>query len=365
MARKRRPFEVFSMSFLDCMSCGFGAVILLFMIINAQVRIAAESDPTLRRSDTTKIEQEIFEGRKNLIVARNTIEELSDERVEADGQIAQIIALIEELKVELAKNDQDTIAKIERIEKLQSDIERLEEEKKRLLADAEEAKSEGTRIRSFKGEGDRQYLTGLKVGGKRILFLIDNSASMLDSKLVNIIRRRNMSDEAKLRSVKWRQTVASVDWLSTQLPADSQFQMYIFNTSASPVLEGSDGVWLDVDDGNHLDQAMQKLRRSVPQNGTNMQSAYEVISRMMPRPDNVFLLVDGLPTQGEQPSSRRTVSGQERQRLHDRAVREIPSGIPINVLLYPMEGDYGAPLAYWMLAYRSGGSFMSVSKDWP
>ena len=85
----------------------------------------------------------------------------------------------------------------------------------------------------------------------------------------------------------------------------------------------------------------------------------------MPRPDNVFLLVDGLPTQGEQPSSRRTVSGQERQRLHDRAVREIPSGIPINVLLYPMEGDYGAPLAYWMLAYRSGGSFMSVSKDWP
>ena len=25
MARKRRPMEVFSMSFLDCMSCGFGA----------------------------------------------------------------------------------------------------------------------------------------------------------------------------------------------------------------------------------------------------------------------------------------------------------------------------------------------------
>ena len=38
MARKRRPFEVFSMSFLDCMSCGFGAVILFFMIINAQVK---------------------------------------------------------------------------------------------------------------------------------------------------------------------------------------------------------------------------------------------------------------------------------------------------------------------------------------
>ena len=94
MARKRRSFEIFSMSFLDCMSCGFGAVILLFMIINAQVRIASETDPTLPRSETNKIEIEIFEGRKNLILAKNTIEELRDETVTTDGQIAQIIALI-------------------------------------------------------------------------------------------------------------------------------------------------------------------------------------------------------------------------------------------------------------------------------
>ena len=31
MARKRRSGEVFSMSFLDCMSCGFGAVVLFFL----------------------------------------------------------------------------------------------------------------------------------------------------------------------------------------------------------------------------------------------------------------------------------------------------------------------------------------------
>jgi hypothetical protein len=30
-----------------------------------------------------------------------------------------------------------------------------------------------------------------------------------------------------------------------------------------------------------------------------------------------------------------------------------------------MEGDYQASIAYWLLAYGTGGSFMSISKDWP
>ena len=80
MARKRRPFEVFSMSFLDCMSCGFGAVILFFMIINAQVRETTEDDPSELMAETRKLEVEILEGRKNLVLAKNTIETLDDEK---------------------------------------------------------------------------------------------------------------------------------------------------------------------------------------------------------------------------------------------------------------------------------------------
>ena len=47
MARKRRTGEVFSMSFLDCMSCGFGAVVLLFLILDhaAQVEAVDLGDP--------------------------------------------------------------------------------------------------------------------------------------------------------------------------------------------------------------------------------------------------------------------------------------------------------------------------------
>jgi len=299
------------------------------------------------------------------VLARNTMERLEDERIRARDQIAQIVALIEKLKEELEKHDNTTLAKIERVEKLQSDIEKLEEEKNRLIAQEKANEGEGNRIRTFIGDGDRQYLTGLKVGGDRVLILVDASASMLDRKIVNIIRRRNMSDANKLRSLKWRQAVASVDWLSAQFSQSSKFQIYTFNSEAKPVLEGSENVWLEVGDGAQVDEAIRNLRRTVPQDGTNMLDAYDVINRLNPPPDNVILLVDSLPTMDAPTAERGMVTGAERLRYHYSAIDVIPSGVPINILLYPMEGDYQASIAYWLLAYGTGGSFMSISKDWP
>jgi hypothetical protein len=353
------------MSFLDCMSCGFGAVILFFMIINAQVRETTEQDPTDLMAETKKIEVEILEGRKNLVLAKNTMEQLTDETETAEGQIAQIIALIEQMRAELAQYDSETLAKIERVEQLQTDIETLQEEVKRLLALAEDQESEGNKLRAFKGEGDRQYLTGLKLGGQRTLILVDRSASMLDDTIVNIIRRRNMAEADKLQAVKWRQAVASVDWLTAQFQPGSKFQIYMYNTEAVPVIKGSAGVWLSADDSTQLDEAVRTLRKTVPEKGTNMLAAYEVASSLKPYPDNIILIADGLPTVEDLTDTRRTVSSRERTNMHFRAIRELPSGVPVNIFLYPLEGDYEAPILYWLLAFRSGGSFISVSRDWP
>lgn len=365
MARKRRQIEVFSMAFLDCMSCGFGAVILFFMIINAQVKETTEVNPADLMAETHKLEVEILDGRKNLVLAKNTMEQLEVEKDTAEGQIAQILALIEQLRAELSTFDSETLATIERVEQLQTDIETLEAEVKRLLALVADDQAEGNKLREFKGDGDRQYLTGLKLGGRHTLILVDRSASMLDDTIVNIIRRRNMSTAAKLRAVKWRQVVSSVDWLTAQFLPGSEFQIYMFNDKTKPVIKGSDGVWLKADDSAQLDEAVRVLRRTVPENGTNMLSAFAVVSTLTPRPDNIILLADGFPTMdGISPDSR-TVSGRERRNLFYSALRELPSGIPVNIFLYPLEGDYQAPMAYWLLAYNSGGSFISVSRDWP
>lgn len=367
MARRRRQTQVFSLSFLDCMSCGFGAVILFFMIINAQVKETTEDDPTNLMAETSRLETEILEGRKNLVLARNTIEDLEERKQTAQGQIEQILALIEELRAELSRYDEDTLAKIERVEQLRSDIRTLEEEVERLQRLADEQQAEGERIREFDqdGQGSRQYLTGLKLDGERTLILVDRSASMLDDTIVNIIRRRNMSQADKLRAVKWRQVVASVDWLTAQIRPGTQFQIYMFNNTVEPVIAGSGGTWLSAEDGTQLTEAVRVLRATAPENGTNMFAAFEAARQLDPRPDNIILLADGLPTMDEPTTSSPTISAGQRARLFSSAVRQLPGGVPVNVLLYPLEGDYDSPILYWTLAYETGGSMISVSRDWP
>ncbi len=363
--RRKRKIDVFSLSFLDCMSCGFGAVILFFMIINATVARHSDAENADLLSETDRLELEVLEGRKDMVKVRNVLDTVVEERTRTEGDARRVQEELEEMRERLAEFDADSLARRESIEQLRADVERLREEKERLLAAAADQDEPGNNVRAFVGEGDRQYLTGLKVGGQRALILVDASASMLDRKVVNVIRRRNMADEDKLRAAKWRQAVASVDWITTQFKPTTQFQVYRFNETVEPVIKGSDGVWLQVGGGEPIGEVVRELRETVPNGGTNLQEAIRVIGKMNPRPDNVFLLIDSLPTKGDRNTSRRYITGPERQRLFNDALRELPSGIPVNVLLYPMEGDYLAPIEYWKMAFRSGGSFMSVSKDWP
>ena len=86
---------------------------------------------------------------------------------------------------------------------------------------------------------------------------------------------------------------------------------------------------------------------------------------LSPAPDNIFLITDGLPTQGANPPRASKVSGDERQRLYRQAVRQLPQNVPVNIILAPMEGDPMAASEFWQLAQVSRGSFMSPSKDWP
>jgi hypothetical protein len=353
------------MSFLDCMSCGFGAVILFFMIINSHSDVTNNDVTKKLQAETDKLEIEVLEGRKNLALAKTSIQKLETEEQEASDQISIILALIAELQAELAKYDNDTLAKIKAIEKLQSDIKSLEDEVKRLLALKREEDASGQRTRSFKGEGDRQYLTGLKLGGERTLILVDRSASMLHETIVNIIRRKNLPESEQLLSRKWRQVVASVDWLTSQFKQDSEYQIYMFNNVTQPVIKGTDGLWLKADDSEQLDEAVRTLRRTVPKNGTNMYSAFQVIRDMKPRPDNVILLVDSMPTMDAATSTKTVIGPGERLNLFTAAQQVIPSGIPINIMLYPMEGDARAAVSLWALALKTRGSFFSVSHDWP
>ncbi|NND44365.1 MAG: hypothetical protein HKN58_03510 [Xanthomonadales bacterium] len=82
-------------------------------------------------------------------------------------------------------------------------------------------------------------------------------------------------------------------------------------------------------------------------------------------PDNLFLLTDGLPTQGASPPKKYMVSGEQRRRNFLDAVKRLPRGIPVNTILFPMEGDPEAAALYWQFAMTTQGAFIAPSRDWP
>ena len=362
---RARTVTPIGLSFLDAMTCGLGAVILLFMIINASVRDNAVHVTRDLQGEVDRLETEVLEGHRNLVELRNSILETDDERVLTQGLALRLIESLKEIRVELATFEDSTIAQREHINRLQADLRSLEEDARRLSASLPSDETPGDRVRVHVGDGDRQYLTGLKVGGSRILFLVDSSASMLGSTIVNVIRRRNLPDRDKVRAAKWRQALATVDWLTTQIPRDSRFQIYAFNTSARPVVEDTGGQWLDGSDREVLDGAVRRMKSVVPADGTSLFHALAVATELNPRPDNIILLTDGLPTVGKSPSRAPTITARQRAKLFNRAVEQLPSGVPVNVILFPMEGDPEAASAFWKLAINTRGSLLSMAEDWP
>ena len=183
---KRRKVNPLSLSFLDVMFCGFGAVILIFLILDHASTVSPVNQSRELTAEIDLLQEEIREGELGLVQIRNTVSDVSFEVVEAQGLARQIQEQIDTFLQELAALENSSLATEEDIAKLRADIRSLEEELLRLQASALEY--EGSNVRQFLGDGNRQYLSGLFLGGQRILILMDSSASMLDSSLVNIIR---------------------------------------------------------------------------------------------------------------------------------------------------------------------------------
>ncbi len=362
MSRPKRTLSAFSLSFLDIMSCGFGAAVLLFLIIKHKVD-TPEPIPLTSKDQTSEVmllEEEILTGKKNLAALRNTLEAIEEEMITAQGRARQVSSEIREVAMHTQAIEPDAVAA--ELEALKTRIKKLEQQKNSIAA---ENSKTGEQALKISGEGNRQYITGLRLDGRRSLILLDISASMLDRTVVNILRFRNLRDERKRLAHKWQQAIKIVEWLMANLPADSQYQLYLFNTDTLSALPDSKGRWLDVDDKTTLQKVIERLKRQVPENGTNLENAFIVARQLRPAPDNIYLITDGLPTQGSRTYRGATITANQRQKLFERAIQKLPDRLPINVILTPMEGDLQAAFAFWQLSQRTNGAFISPQEGWP
>ena len=363
MPRKKREFSIFSLSFLDIMCCGFGAVLLIFLVMNHGIDQGSKELEENLKSEVSMLEEDVAEGREGLVRLRNTLSELDQQMLEAQGLATRISEDKEEYEAKIEARRGEGYTDKSDIEKLKAELLSLEAEVKELR---QASKDEGgVNARAYLGEGNRQYLTGLKLDGQRIAILLDVSASMLAEKLVQIIRLRNMNESIQRKAEKWTQSLNTVDWLTAQLPVASKYQVITFNTDARAALPGTESKWLEVANQAQMADVDSALRKIIPSGGTSLEKAFQALNKLSPPPDNIFLITDGLPTQGATPPRGNKVSGQERQKLYAQAVRQLPGRIPVNIILVPMEGDPMAAAAFWQLAQVTRGALLMPSRDWP
>ncbi len=166
--KRRRNIEIFSLSFLDCVCCGFGALILLLVLSKtAEPIIFEEYTHTLER-DISKLQEELFEIRGETYILNR---DLVSKKEQLAKEIEKIALLQGDLSSLLGKfsASKDTSTLQNKIEQqLAIAKQDLSEEMRRL----QEQRVQRTELDDNVG--------GIPVDSEYIIFIIDTSGSMFN-----------------------------------------------------------------------------------------------------------------------------------------------------------------------------------------
>jgi hypothetical protein len=321
--KKRRAFEVFTLSFLDCICCGFGAVVLFYTIVQAQKGAQNIMAINQLTGEVSKLDEEVKEGTLHLVQLRNTLEKTDEDASAAQARAVRVAAELKIRREQSSVYDDESLAR------------------------------------------NRKYISALQMKGKRILVLLDTSASMMDEDIAQVIKLRNQPEPLRRSAQKWRRALDIVEWITAQLPDNGQFQVIGFSAKAKPVQASTGTQWLNNNDPRAINGVLTAARAITPGDGTSLVNAFLSIRTMQPEPDQIVLITDGLPTQGSVPAARKFINSREREKLFDDAMKILEKKPPMDIVLLPMKGDPLGAFAYWRLARRTSGSYVIPSRDWP
>jgi hypothetical protein len=164
MSRSRRETEPFSLSFLDVICCGFGAVILLLMITKTvQPQIIEQSTINLD-GRIAALQAELFELRGETAIFNRELNAKQEQLSELTRKLAIARGTLSKLQGEYAAAQTDASSDEIIIETLASAKQDLSEEMERLLG--------------LQYQSKNNLIAGIPVDSEYIIFVIDTSGSM-------------------------------------------------------------------------------------------------------------------------------------------------------------------------------------------
>ena len=351
IAAKRRETEVFSLAFLDCICCGFGAMILVFILTVSQKQ-------TVDKATVDELRDRVKALATQISVSEQDLDRLA--KVLAAAQL--------ELQDINAKNNQDQLKLTDRQRELLLVLQQtgaMKDALNTLLGEKKNLPTEDQAPIPIPNVDRRQYLTGVKLTGDFIVFVVRMSGSMLDDTLDGAASRIDDPDEKKREAPKWQRVIHSLEWMLASLDPNTHFQVFFFNEDVVPVLPERAEEWFTTTDKKTLAEIVKRLHEVVPRGGANLEKAFASL-RYLPRlPDSIVLFTDSLPTKSESLPYDGDVGDEQRIRFFEIAVKQLPPRVPVSTILFPMTGDPAGTAEYWMLANATRGALVSPAKSWP
>ncbi|MGE0623118.1 MAG: hypothetical protein AB7O54_10900 [Pseudomonadales bacterium] len=173
--RQRRGIEEFSVSFLDVICCGFGAIILLLMITKTVEPILLEESQVNLEGVVADRENALFEIRGQV---RELTRQVTDSEAELDDNLLELAALEKELTRILGKYR--TTVTLET---------KAESETTELAAAKQTLTDEMQRLLGADFRRSTELVGGIAVDSEYIIFVIDTSGSMFNAAWSQVLRK--------------------------------------------------------------------------------------------------------------------------------------------------------------------------------
>jgi hypothetical protein len=328
MARRRGP-EEFSLSFLDVICCGFGAVILLLIITKTVQPQIIEASAVNLEGLVADLQQQVFEIRgesrilnRDLNAKHEQLSEYEEKIAILRGQMASAKSRYDSIQLETNSNDVIT-------QQLAVARQSLSAEMKRLLGSQHLSKN--------------NLIGGIPVDSEYIIFVIDTSGSMF--------------------SYSWERMIAELEDTLSIYPEVKGIQ--IMNDMGNYMFSRYRGQWIPDTEGRRK-IIVQNLRNwNVFSNSSPVEGITQAIRTFYDPNKKISIYVFGDEFTGD--SIAQVVDTVDRINQEDangnRRVRIHGVGFPVQFIRAAHLQTTGIRFATLMreLAYRNGGTFVGLN----
>ena len=328
----RRKTSSFNLSFIDIISCGLGAVVLLLILI--------KDAPFFIEQELNESEIEVEDNSE----LQRTVNDLGDENDD-------LSKLIINKKNELSDLDNQISDLLKNKTEIQKEVYEL--------------------IVSDDLEENKNFLSSCKLDRDKTLVLLDSSSSMLAYNFIDVLKAKSSSDQIKRQSEKFNTAKRILQWLLEQADDEVRIDVGTFSKKATFLSDNLKTKNDILNDKNYL----QNVDDIIPNGETNF---YEAISTLnLEKYKSIFFITDGLPTSDNSNAlslnlrgcnSGSLITSDCRERYFKNAMdylTKINSGIQINTILLYLEGDPRASIKFSIESWRSRGCFITIPQKWP